>query len=59
MGGGQMVYVLNHRPRWWRKLRLVATFDPATRETVGTVADQDAHFERFLRTGQPRNRRPS
>jgi hypothetical protein len=42
-----------------RPLRLVGTFDPASRESVGTVADQDAHFERFFRTGHRRDRRRS
>jgi len=54
MGGGTMVYVLNHRPHWWRRLRLVGTFDRASKEFVGSVADQDAYFERFISTGQRR-----
>ncbi len=48
MGGGTMVYVLNHKLRC--RLRLVGTFDPAPKESVGAVADQDAHFQNFLST---------
>jgi hypothetical protein len=47
MGGGMDVYVLSGR-RWLRLRRpLVGTFEPAPKESVGTVEDQDAYYERF------------
>jgi hypothetical protein len=50
MGGGMDVYVLSARR--WLGLRhpLVGTFEPAPKESVGTVEDQDARFERFFRS---------
>jgi hypothetical protein len=52
MGGGTMVYVLGRKPRRFRRLPLVAIFDPASKEAVGSVADQDAYFGRWLRARQ-------
>jgi hypothetical protein len=52
MGEGRAVYVLSQT---LDKLPLVPTFEPAGRVTVGTVADQDANFKRWLawRTHRP------
>jgi hypothetical protein len=48
MGGALTVYVLavgrSARPP------LVGLFEPAAREQVGPVADQDAHYERWIAT---------
>jgi hypothetical protein len=50
MGGGAGVYLLSATRRLRRRLPLVGTFEPAPREAVGTVDDQDAYFERWLET---------
>ena len=48
MGGAQAVYVLtigkSGRPP------VVGTLEPAPRDSVGTVAEQDAYFRRWLDT---------
>jgi hypothetical protein len=51
MGGGQKVYILGSEPG---RPPLVETLEPAPREMVGTVADQDAHYERWLTTRRNR-----
>ena len=48
MGGGMGVYVLSARPGLRRRLPLVGTFEPAPKESVGTVDDQDAYYRRWL-----------
>ena len=48
MGGGASVYVLSAKPGLHRRLPLVGTFDPAPKESVGTVEDQDEYFRRWL-----------
>lgn len=48
MGGGMDVYVLSARRFLRRRPPLVGTFDPAPKETVGSVDDQDAYFRRWL-----------
>jgi hypothetical protein len=52
MGEGRAVYVLSQTVD---KLPLVPTFEPADREKMGTVAEQDANFKRWLawRTRRP------
>ena len=45
MGEGRAVYVLSQT---LDKLPLIPTFEPADREKVGTVAEQDANFERWF-----------
>jgi hypothetical protein len=52
MGEGRAVYVLSQT---LDKLPLVPTFEPADREKVGTVAEQDANFKRWFawRTRRP------
>ncbi len=50
MGGGGSVYVLSAKRRLRRRAPLVGTFEPARRESVGTVADQDAYFRGWLET---------
>jgi hypothetical protein len=52
MGGGASVYVLKARRRLGRRLPLVGTFEPAPKEAVGSVDDQDAYFKRWLETRQ-------
>lgn len=47
MGGGRSVYVLTIEDKG-RKPRLVGTLEPAPREKVGTVAEQDTYFRRWL-----------
>ena len=49
MGGGNSVYMLSARPSLLRRrLPLVGTFDPAPKESVSSVAEQDAYYERWL-----------
>jgi hypothetical protein len=50
MGGGASVYVLSAERSPGRRLPLVGTFEPAPRESVGAVADQDAYFRKWLET---------
>jgi len=50
MGGGESVYVLSAKRQLRRRPPLVGTFEPASKEAVGTVADQDAYYERWLNT---------
>lgn len=45
MGAGLAVYVLSQS---LDKLPMVQTFEPAERDKVGTVAEQDANFERWF-----------
>jgi hypothetical protein len=52
MGGGGSVYVLSARRRLGRRLPLIGTFEPAPKDAVGTIDDQDAHFKRWLETRQ-------
>jgi len=51
MGGGRSVYILSSEPG---RPPLVETFEPAPREKVGTVADQDASYQRWLTTRRSR-----
>lgn len=52
MGGGMDVYVLSAK-RWLRRRRpLAGTFEPAPKDHVGTVVDQDAYFAKFSRYPQ-------
>ncbi|HEY6276869.1 MAG TPA: hypothetical protein VIX86_11115 [Streptosporangiaceae bacterium] len=48
MGGGASVYVLSAKPGPRRRLPLVGTFGPASKESVGTVVDQDIYFKKWL-----------
>jgi hypothetical protein len=48
MGGGAGVYVLSSKRHLGRRLPLVGTFEPAPKESVGTVDDQDAYFRTWL-----------
>jgi hypothetical protein len=48
MGGGTSVYMLSAKRHLGRRLPLVGTFEPAPKEAVGSVDDQDAYFERWL-----------
>jgi hypothetical protein len=48
MGGAQAVYVLTIGKSG--KSPLMGTLDPAARDNVGTVAEQDAYFRRWLDT---------
>lgn len=52
MGGGTSVYMLSAKRRFGRRLPLVGTFEPAPKEAVGTVDDQDAYFELWLQKGR-------
>jgi hypothetical protein len=49
MGGGASVYMLSAKRHLQRGPPLVGTFEPAAKEAVGTVADQEAYFEQWLR----------
>jgi len=53
MGEGRAVYVLSQT---LDKLPLVPTFEPADREKVGTVVEQDANFERWFAWRTQRSR---
>jgi hypothetical protein len=47
MGGGRAVYELTMgKPG---RFPLVGLFEPAPHEKVGTVAEQDAYYERWLK----------
>jgi hypothetical protein len=48
MGGGASVYVLSAKRHLARRLPLFGTFEPAPKESIGTVADQDACFRNWL-----------
>jgi hypothetical protein len=48
MGGGASVYVLSAKRHFRRRPPLVGTFEPAPKESVGTVADQEAYFTTWL-----------
>jgi hypothetical protein len=48
MGGAQAVYVLTIGKSG--KPPVVGTLEPAARDNVGTVAEQDAYFRRWLDT---------
>jgi hypothetical protein len=48
MGDGASVYVLSAKRHLARRLPLFGTFEPAPKESIGTVADQDAYFRNWL-----------
>jgi hypothetical protein len=49
MGGGTSVYMLSAKPSLLRRrLPLVGTFETAPKESVSTVEEQDAYYERWL-----------
>ena len=49
MGGGMDVYILSARRGLRLRPPMVGTFEPASKESVGTAEDQDAYFERFFK----------
>jgi hypothetical protein len=48
MGMGLSVYVLSVKPGLRRRLPVIATFEVAPKDLVGTVADQDRYFRAWL-----------